>query len=60
MQDERLAWTVEEAARRSSCGRTMLFEAIKAGELASLKVGKKRLVTPEQVSTWLARHQVKA
>lgn len=60
MQDEKLAYTVEEAARKASCGRTLLYGAIQTGELASLKIGKKRLVTHDQLVAWLERHAAKA
>lgn len=44
---ERLTYTVEEAAVATGLGRTTLFEFMKSGQLASIKVGRRRLIRPE-------------
>ena len=51
---QRLAVSPAEAARLASIGRTTLYEAIGTGELRSLKIGKRRLITIEALRTWLA------
>ena len=51
---ERLAVSPGEAARLAGVGRTTLYEAIGSGELRSLKIGKRRLITVEALRDWLA------
>lgn len=53
-EPERLAYTVEDAATASGLGRTTLFGFIKSGQLRTLKVGRRRLVTPEALRDLLA------
>jgi excisionase family DNA binding protein len=48
-----LAVCVEEAAKLAGVGRTEIYRAIKQRELASLKVGKRRLVRVEALKRWL-------
>ena len=52
-----LAVSVQAAARVSGIGRTSLYEAIGAGELASCKVGKRRVILLEDLRAWLARQR---
>jgi excisionase family DNA binding protein len=49
-----LAVSVHAATRVSGIGRTRLYEAIGSGELASCKVGKRRLILMEDLRAWLA------
>lgn len=42
--DSRLLVSVEEAARRLSLGQTVLYEKLAAGEIASIKDGRRRLI----------------
>jgi excisionase family DNA binding protein len=51
---EALAVRVEDAAKLAGVGRTEIYRAIKQGELASLKIGKRRLVRVEALRRWLA------
>lgn len=55
-----LALTVEEAAQRAKVGRTLIFHELKAGRLDSMKIGRRRLISPEQLKRWLNRHVVGA
>jgi excisionase family DNA binding protein len=51
----RLAVSPAEAAFLAGIGRTKLYEAMKAGLLASFKIGKRRLVRVAEVEAWLRR-----
>ena len=49
-----LAVGVEDAAKLVSVGRTEIYKAIKQKSLASLKVGKRRLIRVAALEEWLA------
>lgn len=54
--DEALeAVSVEEAARRAGLSRTFLYERIAAGDLTSVKAGRRRLVRLVALRAWLQR-----
>lgn len=53
-----LAVAPAEAARLTGVGRTTIYEAIGAGALKSVKIGKRRLITIEALKAWLLSHQV--
>jgi excisionase family DNA binding protein len=42
------ALTIEEFAERWSIGRNSVYNAIARGELGSVKIGKRRVITLEQ------------
>ena len=42
------ALTIEEFAKRWSIGRNSVYNAIARGELGSVKIGKRRVITLEQ------------
>ena len=50
---ERLALSVEEVADRLGCGRTTVFALLKAGNLASVKVGRLTRVPLASVTAFL-------
>ena len=50
---EQLAIGAEEAARLAGVGRTLIYGAIKNGALASLKIGKRRLIRVAALDNWL-------
>jgi hypothetical protein len=52
-----LAISVGRAVQTSGIGRTRLYEAMGSGELASCKIGKRRLILVEDLGAWLARHR---
>lgn len=56
---EPIAVSPDEAARLCGVGRTTLYAAISSGELKSLKIGSRRLITIEAIREWLKRHEVK-
>lgn len=50
---EPLAISISKAARHAGIGRSTLYEQIKAGNLASLKIGKRRLIRIADLDAWL-------
>jgi hypothetical protein len=49
-----LAYTIEDASRISSCGRTSLYEEIKSGKLKARKRGRRTIILDEDLRRWLA------
>ncbi|WP_108819911.1 helix-turn-helix domain-containing protein [Pseudovibrio sp. Alg231-02] len=52
-----LAVSPNEAARLCSIGRTTLYAALSSGDLVSVKIGTRRLITIEALRTWLKKNQ---
>ena len=52
-----LAVSPNEAARLCSIGRTTLYAALSSGELKSVKIGTRRLITLEALRDWLKRNE---
>ena len=50
---ERLAYGVIEAASLLGLSRASLYKMMSAGELASFKAGKRRLIAAEALRSWL-------
>ena len=50
---ERLALRMAEATQYSGLGRTSIYDAIRAGRIATTKVGKRRLVFRESLDRFL-------
>ena len=50
---ERGALSIREAAKHLSIGRTSLYGLINRGELVTIKVGRRRLITADSVKAWL-------
>ena len=50
----RVLLSVEEAAQRLNVGRTTVYALIKAGDLVTVKVGRRRLVPAEAVDAYIA------
>lgn len=48
-----LAYSIEEACRVTSLGRTMIFRAINEGQLATRKVGRRRIIMAESLRAFL-------
>ncbi len=48
-QDERLAYSVEEAAQLTGLSRDLLYDEMRRGNLASVKVGRRRLITRQHL-----------
>jgi len=54
-----LAVSPNEAARLCSIGRTTLYAALSSGELKSVKIGTRRLITIEALRAWLKKNEQK-
>lgn len=54
-----IAVSPNEAARLCSIGRTTLYAAISTGELKSVKIGTRRLITIDAIRAWLKRNEQK-
>ena len=54
INDDRLAVSVNEAARLAGIGRTKLYEAMGTGDLSSFKLGTRRLIRVAELNRWLA------
>ena len=50
----KLALTIDEAAVVLCCGRTTIYELIKAGKLKTCPVGRKKLVAVVEVQRFLS------
>ncbi len=48
-----LVYSVDEAAQRLNVGRTLLYNLIGSGELGSVKIGGRRLITHRQLDTFI-------
>lgn len=55
-----IAVSPNEAARLCSIGRTTLYAALSSGDLKSVKIGTRRLITLEALRDWLMRNEVPA
>ncbi len=52
--DNRLLLSVEEAAERLEIGRSLMYELISSGEVASIRVGRLRRIAPEALRDYVA------
>jgi excisionase family DNA binding protein len=52
---DRLAYSVEEAARITGLSRNLLYDEMRAGRLAYLKVGRRRIITRQHLEAFLAQ-----
>jgi excisionase family DNA binding protein len=51
---ERMAYSVDEAAAMTGLSRDLLYDQMRAGELAYLKVGRRRIITSQHLEAFLA------
>jgi excisionase family DNA binding protein len=51
---QRIAYQIPEACAAAGLSRGTLYNAISAGELATLKVGKRVLIEVDELRRWLA------
>jgi excisionase family DNA binding protein len=52
---DRLTYSVEEAAEATGHSRDLLYDEMRAGRLAHLKIGRRRMITRQQLQAFLAR-----
>jgi excisionase family DNA binding protein len=52
---DRLAYSVEEAAGLTGLSRDLLYDQMRAGTLAYLKVGRRRIITRQHLDAFLTR-----
>jgi excisionase family DNA binding protein len=50
---ERLAYSVDEAARITGLSRDLLYDQMRTGRLAYLKVGRRRIITRQHLEAFL-------
>ncbi|MEL7284562.1 MAG: helix-turn-helix domain-containing protein [Pseudomonadota bacterium] len=55
-----LAVSPNEAARLCCIGRTTLYAALSSGDLKSVKIGTRRLITLDAQRDWLKRNETPA
>jgi len=53
--NERLAYSLDEAAAITGLSRDLLYDQMRAGKLAYLKVGRRRIITRQHLEAFLAR-----
>lgn len=52
-----LAVSPNEAARLCGIGRTTLYSALSSGDLKSVKIGTRRLITIDALRAWLKKNE---
>jgi excisionase family DNA binding protein len=53
--EDRLAYSVDEAAAITGLSRDLLYDQMRAGRLAYLKVGRRRIITRQHLEAFLTR-----
>ena len=53
-----IAVSPNEAARLIGIGRTTLYAALSSGELKSIRIGTRRLITIEAIWDWLKQKEL--
>ncbi len=51
---------VREAAKAAGVGRTTLFEAIRKGQIAAKKVGRRTIIITDDLDAWLKSLSVRS
>jgi len=51
--NEKILVTVDQAARMLSIGRSKLLELTYAGDIPSVKLGKRRMYSPSDLEAWV-------
>ena len=52
---ERMAYSVDEAAAITGLSRDLLYDEMRTGRLAYLKIGRRRIITRRQLEAFLSR-----
>lgn len=53
MDDNRIAFTIAEVAKAAGVGRTTVFEEIRHGRLVARKMGRRTIITADELDAWL-------
>jgi excisionase family DNA binding protein len=53
VREPSFAWSINEFCDRFGLGRTTVYEQIKLGRLRARKIGKRTIITHEDVEAWL-------
>lgn len=53
--EERLAYSVDEAAQITGLSRDLLYDQMRTGKLVYLKVGRRRLISRRSLEAFLAQ-----
>ena len=53
--NERLAFSVDEVAAITGLSRDLLYDQMRAGKLAYLKIGRRRIITRQHLEAFLTR-----
>ena len=53
--NERLAYSVDKAAAITGLSRDLLYDQMRVGKLAYLKVGRRRIITRQHLEAFLTR-----
>ena len=53
---ERLAYSVDEAAAITGLSRDLLYDQMRTGRLAYLKIGSRRIITRQHLEVFLTRN----
>ena len=53
--EDALAYTVDEAAQATRLSRDLLYDEMRAGRLAYLKVGRRRIITRQHLEAFLTQ-----
>ncbi|MEM7272657.1 MAG: helix-turn-helix domain-containing protein [Actinomycetota bacterium] len=56
--ENKLAYSVEETADMLSVGRDSIYELIRTGQLATFKIGKRRLVALADIEAFIDKAKV--
>ena len=57
---EEILLTVKEAANRTRIGQTLFYELLNRGEIASIKVNRRRLIPVQALAEFLERKLTEA
>ncbi len=50
----RMAYSVKEACKNLSIGRSTLYRAIKSGQLRSIRIGARTVIRAEELESWVS------
>ena len=56
---QKIAYAIKDVCNIASIGRTKIYELIKTGELKTIKIGSRTLVTQSALDNWIKRLEKK-